>query len=115
MSIFDDDLDEIPVSAPDPDNRWGTGKGIDKTCGATWFGLRIEHCQMCHQTFSGSTTGDAHRVGPHDLPGQRRCLTAPELEGLGLWLETNAYGTAVWHGSPNKQGIQKRRPSQDRK
>jgi hypothetical protein len=82
-------------------------KARDWRCGATWTGLRTEHCTRCHQTFSGSTTGDAHRIGAEH---PQRCLTADELTGLGLWVETNRYGTDIWHGSPNKQGIHKRRP-----
>lgn len=80
----------------------------DIRCGAVWSGHRAEHCTICHETFSGSTTGDAHRVGPHD--GNRRCLTGDELTALGLWAEPNQYGTPVWHGTPNKGGVQKRRP-----
>lgn len=91
------------------------GQGRDPRCGARWGGFRVEHCTVCHQTFSGETTGMAHRVGPYDQPGQRRCLDADELKALGLWAETNQYGTDIWHGSPNKQGIQKRRPTIDKK
>lgn len=46
-------------------------------CGATWGGHKAEHCTACHQTFTGTTAGDAHRVGPHD--GDRRCLTVAEM------------------------------------
>jgi hypothetical protein len=80
----------------------------DDRCGAVWSGHRTEHCTVCHRTLSGSTTGDAHRVGPHD--GDRRCLTDGEMLALGLWPQDNQYGTTVWHGSPNKAGEQKRRP-----
>lgn len=64
-------------------------------CGAEWTGLRIEHCDACHQTFSGTTAGDRHRVGDHAVsigPGRRRCLTADEIRGKGM--EQNDRG--VW-------------------
>lgn len=109
MRLEDIDPQAAPAVTKRGKDEYGVGKGLDHRCGAVWYGFRIEHCQMCHQTFSGSTTGDAHRVGPYEV-GQRRCLTPDELEGLGLWIEVNAYGTGVWHGSPNKKGIQKRRP-----
>jgi hypothetical protein len=83
---------------------------VHPQCGAQWSGLRIEHCASCHQTFSGTSTGDAHRVGPHEPSELRRCLSPDELRALGLWATTNPYGTEVWHGSPNKKGVQKRRP-----
>jgi hypothetical protein len=99
-----------PVADALADDEYGNGKGHHPQCGAVWFGFRVEHCTVCHQTFSGETTGMAHRVGPYDNADSRRCLTPNQLRGLGLWIETNEYGTAVWHGSPNKQGIQKRHP-----
>jgi hypothetical protein len=79
-------------------------------CGAAWDGLRTEHCTVCHQTFSGESTGEAHRVGPFNPPGLRRCRAPDELAALGLWVERNRHGTDVWHGSPNKGGEQRRRP-----
>jgi hypothetical protein len=101
------ELDDLAVMVDDPeDDEYGMGKGQDKRCGAVWFGYRLEHCTQCHQTFSGSSTGDVHRTGPHP----QRCRAADELTSLGLWVERNHYGTDVWHGSPNKKGIQKRHP-----
>lgn len=77
-------------------------------CGAEWTGLRIEHCTACHQTFTGTTSGDRHRVGKHEVdhgPERRRCLTVAEMVEKGLernergqW--TNG-GTSPWaSGSP---------------
>ncbi|MGH9252730.1 MAG: hypothetical protein ACRD0W_24920 [Acidimicrobiales bacterium] len=110
-----DELDDLAPVADVADDEYGAGKGHHKPhCDAVWFGQRIEHCTVCHQTFSGESTGMAHRVGPHDPPGRRRCLSSDELTALGLWVETNQYGTDVWHGSPNKKGIQKRRPTIDK-
>ena len=56
-------------------------------CSASWAGLRIEHCPSCHQTFTGSTAGDMHRVGDHAVfegPDRRRCLTADEMTEKGM-------------------------------
>ena len=62
-------------------------------CGAEWAGLRIEHCTACHETFTGTASGDRHRVGQHDVstgPDRRRCLTAEEMREKGM--EQNARG-----------------------
>lgn len=56
-------------------------------CGATWSGKRIEHCDGCHETFTGSTAGDRHRVGDHAVfvgPDRRRCLAAEEMRAKGM-------------------------------
>lgn len=53
-------------------------------CGAVWSGHRIEHCTLCHETFTGAESGDKHRIGPHWPPGQRRCRTVAEMEKLGM-------------------------------
>ncbi len=72
-------------------------------CGAVWTGLRIEHCTECHETFTGTTAGDRHRVGDHAIftgPKRRRCLTPEEMRERGMtqnkrgqW--TNG-GTSPW-------------------
>ncbi len=52
-------------------------------CGKRWKTLRAEHCTVCHETFSGSKTGDAHRVGEHGVtegPNRRRCLAPAEVK-----------------------------------
>jgi hypothetical protein len=64
-------------------------------CGKTWTGLRIEHCTACHETFSGTTSGDRHRVGDSAIysgPDRRRCLTPDEMREKGM--TQNARG--VW-------------------
>lgn len=60
-----------------------------KNCDATWTGTRIEHCTAtgCHQTFTGSSAGDMHRVGDHGIwegPDRRRCLTPAEMTEKGM-------------------------------
>jgi len=68
----------------------------DCRCGASWTGMRLEHCTVCHQTFTGTEAGDMHRTGDHALdagPARRRCLTIAEmldrgmvLNGAGYWM-----------------------------
>lgn len=75
------------------------------TCSATWTGHRIEHCTVCHETFTGATSGDMHRVGDHAItegPDRRRCLTAVEMGEKGMtrnsrgqWTTGNS-GEAWW-------------------
>jgi hypothetical protein len=52
-------------------------------CGASWTGHRIEHCTVCHQTFTGTRPGDMHRAwkakGISD-----RCLTVDEMLAKGM-------------------------------
>lgn len=58
-----------------------------KKCDATWTGARIEHCAVCHGTFTGATAGDMHRVGDHGIwegPDRRRCLAAAEMTDKGM-------------------------------
>lgn len=55
-------------------------KTIDPVCGKSWGGFRAEHCAGCHETFSGTTAGDKHRIGKHH-DGTRRCMTEVELQG----------------------------------
>lgn len=73
------------------------------TCDTTWTGLRIEHCLECHETFTGTTSGDRHRVGDHALttgPDRRRCLTAEEMRGKGMTQNASGHwtngGTSPW-------------------
>ena len=58
-------------------------------CGATWTGKRIEHCTACHETFTGETAGEKHRVGKY-VPDERHCLTPDEMRAKGM--EQNARG-----------------------
>lgn len=77
--------------------------GATCRCGASWTGLRIEHCTACHETFTGTTSGDRHRVGDPAIyvgPKRRRCLTDEEMRAKGMaqnargqW--TNG-GTSPW-------------------
>ena len=69
-------------------------------CGATWSGLRVEHCTACHLTFSGTRAGDAHE---RYEDGKRRCLPVPELRARTkkngdpfFAVRVNEYGTEVW-------------------
>jgi hypothetical protein len=75
-------------------------------CEATWTGSRIEHCTVCHETFTGATSGDMHRVGDHAVfegPDRRRCLSVEEMtekgmtrNGRGQWTSGQHTGSAWW-------------------
>lgn len=52
-------------------------------CGRSWTGSRAEHCPACHETFTGTPSGDRHRVGDHG-EGSRRCLTRGEMQISGM-------------------------------
>lgn len=70
-------------------------------CGATWGGTKTEHCAACHCTFTGTYSGDMHRVGRHDQatgPDRRRCLSVEEMTALGM--AQNKFG--VWM-SPGRE------------
>lgn len=56
-------------------------------CGTTWGGTKTEHCPACHETFTGSYSGDKHRVGKHHIstgPQRRRCLNESEMLDIGM-------------------------------
>jgi hypothetical protein len=61
-------------------------------CGATWTGKRIEHCTACHETFTGTGSGDMHRVGPY-APLERRCLSAEEMRDRGMAANSRGHWT----------------------
>ncbi len=82
-------------------------------CGDAWCSPKVEHCTVCHRTFSSTSAGDRHRVGQHGVttgPDRRRCLTDTELATARLTGRTNRYGTTVW-GHPGSNP--NRRPAQD--
>ena len=54
-------------------------------CGATWGGLAVAHCVVCHETFTTNGTADRHwikgrHVHPADLPAGRLVR-----RGDGIW------------------------------
>ena len=56
-------------------------------CRKTWGGLRAQHCKACHETFTGTESGDKHRTGKHDVRtgnARRRCRTPDEMLAVGL-------------------------------
>lgn len=74
-----------------------------RDCGTTWTGHKPEHCTQCHRTFTGTSAGDKHRTGDHQVktgPVRRRCLTDDEMAGSGLAL--NAKGLWGWPGPDRK-------------
>jgi hypothetical protein len=66
----------LQAKAEEPDRP--TGTIWHPKCGKSWTGKSAEHCDVCCQTFSGSSAGDLHRRGPGDA---RRCVS-PESIGL---------------------------------
>lgn len=70
--------------------------GAECRCGAAWSGHRIEHCTACHETFTGTTSGDMHRTGKHHLstgPDRRRCLTVDEMLVKGMTRNARGHWT----------------------
>lgn len=75
-------------------------------CGAAWSGTKIEHCTVCHKSFSSTAPGDMHRTGEHGVtegPNRRRCRTTEEMLELRdkhgqprLAARPNKYGTEIW-------------------
>lgn len=70
-----------------------------RDCGATWGGKRLEHCTVCHQTFTGTGAGDKHRVGDY-WPNERRCLSGDEMRAKGMRQNDRGHwnlgGTSPW-------------------
>lgn len=54
-----------------------------RKCTKTWTGKRLEHCTVCHETFSGTSAGDKHRTGDYAAK-TRRCLNADEMRAKGM-------------------------------
>jgi hypothetical protein len=67
-------------------------------CGKTWQGFRLEHCTVCHETFTGTGSGDRHRIGPYWPAGLRRCRTPQEMQAAGM--AQNYLGYWVRHRRP---------------
>lgn len=47
-----------------------------RKCDTTIIGYKPEHCTVCHETFTSTTSGDMHRVGDHGVKegtNRRRC------------------------------------------
>lgn len=68
-------------------------------CGARWSGTKLEHCTVCHRTFSSTRNGDRHRTGKHHLsvgPDRRRCMTDEECAKAGLAPSELSNGSIVW-------------------
>lgn len=67
-------------------------------CGATWSGKRLEHCTVCHETFTGTSAGDKHRTGTY-WPDERRCLSVDEMAAKGMTRNRNGHWTTGGDGS----------------
>jgi hypothetical protein len=78
-------------------------------CEKRWKTHRAEHCPACHETFSGTKTGDAHRVGEHGVtegPGRRQCLPPSEV-----WIKRGKRGTFGLKWNEERQYWQEDDPS----
>ena len=67
-----------------------------RDCHATIRGLKPEHCAECHETFTGTRSGDMHRTGRHGVtggPDRRRCLTTAKMAAKGMTRNRNGYWT----------------------
>lgn len=68
-----------------------------RICGDRIIGMKLEHCPMCHLTFTCTTAGDRHRVGSHGVtegPNRRRCLTPEEMLNGGMTRNTRGRWTS---------------------
>ena len=69
-------------------------------------GSKMQHCGVCHRTFSGSLAGDMHRApiaARRDSRGRmipldhrRRCMTEEEMKALGMYMDSRL---KVWRSS----------------
>jgi hypothetical protein len=50
-------------------------------CDARWTGLKVEHCSVCHLTFSSTRAGDRHLVDMDPVTGRSRHLTRKQMLG----------------------------------
>ena len=67
-----------------------------RICGDRIVGTKLEHCPVCHETFTCTAAGDMHRVGDHgaiDGPNKRRCLTPEEMLDKGMTRNTRGRWT----------------------
>ena len=69
-------------------DKIGQTHSICPECGAVYSWRGGGHCRGgeyggCCQTFRNDTAADAHRVGPHDPKGLRRCLASEEMLDAG--------------------------------
>lgn len=60
-----------------------------RPCGSEWTGEKLEHCTVCHRTFTSTPAGDKHRTGSH--VNGRRCRTDEEMLALGMGQNKRGY------------------------
>lgn len=74
-----------------------------RTCGEAITGRKLEHCPVCHKTFTCTTAGDMHCAGRHgvtDGPRRRRCLTPDEMLDKGMTQNCRGHWTTGGHRPP---------------
>lgn len=65
---------------------------VHGACGKSWTGLSVEHCPACHENFTGTSSGDRHRVNGECLPpGELRTRT-----GAAVLVLKQRVGFTVW-------------------
>ena len=91
-------LQDAPVQTPQRNQGYSC-----PICHRSWTTLKMEHCRVCHETFSGTGAGDRHRTGKHEVfegPERRRCRSAEEMVEVGLAQKRNG----VWgYASPDEK------------
>lgn len=60
-----------------------------RDCKKNITGGKLEHCPVCHETFTGTESGDLHRAGRHGV--DRHCLTPAQMEAKGLTRTSKGY------------------------
>lgn len=90
--------------------HWGRYAHVVKCagCDAHYLGRQSDggHCPICHRTFANDSSALAHRIGPHEPRGLRRCLTRGELEERGWrhtdkgWTKFQPMPSGTFAGSP---------------
>jgi hypothetical protein len=96
------------------DEQWSdpaSDLALDLTCpdcGQAYSGAQRGggHCHGgkyggCCQSFRSQRTADAHRTGPYNPAGQRRCLTPDEMRAKG-WTRDDA---GMWRAAPPQQPV----------
>ncbi len=74
--------------------------GACTPCGAEWGGAKLEHCTVCHETFTSTPAGDKHRTGGF-ANGSRRCRTPEEMLALGMGQNLRGYWVSSRQNTPD--------------
>jgi hypothetical protein len=97
---MDSALPRLP-QAPNPPSQAGSPwRATCSGCDSSWTALGLCHCSACHQSFSGLTLFDLHRVGGHCL--HPSALTFQQLplrqDAAGVWRSSVVRRENTWGG-----------------